>query len=119
MFHFAFFLRNYKKTQKKEKMQAVYDFFFRQLELSIREIGYGDASINKKMKVYINVFHSIIVKIERWETYSLAEKNDIIKSFLNKDDNMNKLTIYMDKYINFLTNNPFNLFLKSVIKPNF
>ena len=119
MFHFAFFLRNYKKTQKKEKMQAVYDFFFRQLELSIREIGYGDASINKKMKVYINVFHSIIVKIERWETYSLAEKNDIIKSFLNKDDNMNKLTIYMDKYINFLTNNPFNLFLKSVIKHNF
>ena len=29
--------------------------YFRQLELSIREIGYGDQSINKKMKDYLNL----------------------------------------------------------------
>ena len=36
-------------------LQEIYDFNFRQLELSIREIGYGDQSINKKMKDYINL----------------------------------------------------------------
>ena len=44
-------------------MQKLYDFVFKQLEISIREIGYGDASINKKMKNYINLFYSIINQI--------------------------------------------------------
>ena len=119
MFHFAFFLKLYKKTQKKEEMQDVYDFFFRQLELSIREIGYGDASINKKMKIYINTFHSLILKTEKWDSFSKDEKSKLIKSFINKNDNMDKLIAYFDKYINFLSKNSFNLFLKSVINSKF
>ena len=56
----------YKKNEKT--LQKLYDFNFRQLELSIREIGYGDQSINKKMKDYINVFHSIISEIHFWNS---------------------------------------------------
>ncbi len=116
MFHFGFFLKAYKKTQNKEEMQRVYDFFFRQLELSIREIGYGDASINKKMKTYINTFHSILLEIENWEKYSIQKKNEIIKIYINNDVNFNDLSEYFDKYVNFLIKNSFNLFIKSVIK---
>ena len=36
-------------------MQEIYDYIFRQVELSIREIGYGDQSINKKMKDYLKL----------------------------------------------------------------
>jgi len=100
-------------------MQNIYDFFFRQLELSIREIGYGDASINKKMKIYINTFHSMIIKIKDWENISIAEKNDLIKNFIDIDTNIDKLSIYFDNYFNYLTNNPLNLFTKSVIKTKF
>ena len=50
LIHFAFFLKNYKNEENKAILQKIYDFNFRQLELSIREIGYGDQSINKKMK---------------------------------------------------------------------
>ena len=57
LFHFGFFLKTYKNNENKQKMQKIYDYIFRQLELSIREIGYGDASINKKMKTYINTFY--------------------------------------------------------------
>ena len=39
----------------KSILQDIYDFIFRQIELSIREIGYGDQSINKKMKDYLNL----------------------------------------------------------------
>ncbi len=96
-------------------MQDLYDFFFRQLELSIREIGYGDASINKKMKTYINTFHTIILKVENWENLTSLDKNELIKSFFDITADMNKLSDYFDKYINFISNNPFNLFIKSVI----
>ena len=58
LLHFAFILKNFKNDQNNRKyLQEIYDFNFRQLELSIREIGYGDQSINKKMKDYINLFH--------------------------------------------------------------
>ena len=57
--HFAFFLKNLKALKSKKILQEIYDFNFRQLELSIREIGYGDQSINKKMKDYINIFYAI------------------------------------------------------------
>ena len=40
------------------------------LELSIREIGYGDQSINKKMKDYINLFHSMVSEIHFWEKFN-------------------------------------------------
>ena len=48
LLHFAFFLKNFKNEENKIILQKIYDFIFRQLELSIREIGYGDQSINKK-----------------------------------------------------------------------
>ena len=60
LLHFAFFLKNFKNEENKNILQEIYDFNFRQLELSIREIGYGDQSINKKMKDYINLFHSMV-----------------------------------------------------------
>ena len=57
LLHFSFILKNFKNEKNKKILQEIYDFNFRQLELSIREIGYGDQSINKKMKDYINLFH--------------------------------------------------------------
>src|SRR5210317_2273777 len=66
LLHFAFFLKNFKNEDNKLILQEIYDFNFRQLELSIREIGYGDQSINKKMKDYINLFHGMLSDIHFW-----------------------------------------------------
>jgi len=41
LLHFSFFLKIFKKEENKIILQEIYDFNFRQLELSIREIGYG------------------------------------------------------------------------------
>ena len=83
LFHFAFFLNVFKSSVEKKVMQSIFDYIFKQLELSIREIGYGDASINKKMKNYVNVFYSILSKIENWETLDSASKNQIFENYLN------------------------------------
>ena len=115
LFHFAFFLREYKKTEKKELLQDVFDYIFRELEISIREIGYGDASINKRMKTYVNSLYSILEKIEYWEKLKLSEKNEIFKSFFNYDGDVSNLIEYFDKYGLFLKKKSFNLFLNGVI----
>ena len=73
-FHFAFILKEFKSKENDKLLQELYDYNFRQLELSIREIGYGDQSINKKMKDYINVFHGIISDIHFWDKMDLNKK---------------------------------------------
>ena len=115
LFHFGFFLKEYKKTVNKELLQNVFDYILKELEISIREIGYGDASINKKMKVYVNSLYSIIEKIDNWENLNSSEKNIIFESFFNIDGDLSKLIKYFDKYSLFLQKNSFNLFVNGVI----
>ena len=117
-FHFAFFLKIYKKDNK-QLIQKIYDFIFRQIDLSLREIGHGDVNINKKMKQYINIFHSIIVKIDNWENNENLKKSEILNNFINSNDKLNKLVKYFNKYMIYLSNNDLNFFLKSVNKHKF
>ena len=81
LFHFAFFLKVYKSSNDKDILQDLYDYIFRQVELSIREIGYGDQSINKKMKDYLNVFYAMIDKVHNWENLSKTSKKTVLGFF--------------------------------------
>ena len=60
LIHLSFFLKFINPMNSKKKMQEIHDFIFKQIEISIREIGYGDVSINKNMKKYVNYFYDII-----------------------------------------------------------
>ena len=71
----------YKTKNNSSILQEIYDFNFRQLELSIREIGYGDQSINKKMKDYINLFHSMVSEVHFWDNLNRSEKVNKISIF--------------------------------------
>ena len=118
-FHFAFFLKLYKKQTSKENLQNLYDFIFKQIELSIREIGYGDASINKKMKEYVNVMYAIIDKVELWENLDLSSKTKFFSEFINVDKKSTFFVSYFDKYSSYLLKNSFNYFTKEVISHKF
>jgi len=115
LLHFAFFLKNFKNKENEKTLQKIYDFNFRQLELSIREIGYGDQSINKKMKDYINLFHSIVSDIHFWNDYDLVKKRKIISKFLEDFNNIDELVEYFDNFFVFLSKKTLNSYLKSVI----
>ena len=115
LLHFAFFLKNFKSEENEKELQEIYDFNFRQLELSIREIGYGDQSINKKMKDYINVFHAIISDIHFWNDIDVNKKRDIISKFLENFSNIDELVEYFDEYLDNLSKKTLNSYLKSVI----
>ena len=92
---------------------------FKQLELSIREIGYGDMSINKKMKSYINTFHSLLTKIDLWENIGDKEREDLLRSFFNYNGDIVALSKYFEKYRLFLLKSSLNLFIKGVVNPDF
>ena len=116
LIHFAFFLKTFKENNPKKLLQEIYDYIFRQLELSIREIGYGDQSINKKMKDYINLFYAMLDKIHNWDDLSRDLKISVLQTFLdNKTDN-DYFINYFDNYSQNLSNNTLNFYLKGVIK---
>ncbi len=114
LLHFSFFLKNYKNEENKKVLQEIYDYNFRQLELSIREIGYGDQSINKKMKDYINLFHSMVSEIHFWDKLSKDEKIKKISLFLGNFKNKNELLDYFDEFNLNLSKKTLNSYLKSV-----
>ena len=99
LLHFSFFLKNFKSDENKIVLQEIYDFNFRQLELSIREIGYGDQSINKKMKDYINHFHFVISELHQWDNLSSTEKEKKISSFLDNFTKIDYLIEYFDTFL--------------------
>ena len=101
LIHFAFFNKIYKNENNTKILQDIYDFIFRQLELSIREIGYGDQSINKKMKDYINFFHNIVSEIHFWDDLDKIEKK---KKFLTFFDNSIKIDHILDYFEEFSLN---------------
>jgi len=116
LLHFAFFLKIYKNDKNKQILQEIYDYVFRQMELSVREIGYGDQSINKKMKDYLNLFHGMIDKIHNWEHLSNESKKEQLIIFLDNAQNSDYLVIYFDKYVKLLANNTLNSHIKGVVK---
>ena len=117
LIHFAFFLKTYKNKENKDILQKIYDFNFRQLELSIREIGYGDQSINKKMKIYLNLFHAIVSEIHFWDELDKNEKLKKLSSFLEDFKEIAVLVDYFDDFYINLSKKTLNFFLKSVITP--
>ena len=119
LLHLAFFLRNFKKKTDPKYLQNFYDYVFRQLELDIREIGYGDQTVNKKMKTYVNILYSIINKIDNWGKLNPEQKINIFSYYIEIKDNSEKFLDYFEKYSNYLTNISLNSFTKSVIDHKF
>ena len=117
LLHFSFFLKNYKSEENRIILQEIYDFNFKQLELSIREIGYGDQSINKKMKDYINLFHSMVSEIHFWDNLTKTEKFNKISFFLGDFQNNQYLLDYFEDFNLNLSKKTLNYYLKSVSNP--
>ena len=91
----------------------------KQIELSIREIGYGDASINKKMKLYVNLMHSIINEIDLWENMNTSQKVKFFSNFIDVNKDSTFFVNYFNKYALYLSKKSFNYFTKDVISLKF
>ncbi len=62
-FHFSILMIIFKKKGEKFD-QDEYDNVFNSIEYNLRELGFGDVSVNKKMKDFNKILYDILLKIE-------------------------------------------------------
>jgi len=117
--HLALFLKHFKKSIPSKNLQELFDFIIRQIELSIREIGYGDVSVNKKMKDFVNLFYYLVEEIEKIDLDENKNQLNFLKKYLNTDKNIEFYADYFNKYRLFLAKNTLNHFTKDIINLNF
>ena len=101
LFYLSFFLKFQKnKGYDKKKLHFIYDFFFKQIENNLREDGFGDITVNKKMKNIINLFNEILLYCDKWENVDWDKKinfiNEIFNESANKNFKVNKMAEYLD-----------------------
>ena len=118
-FHFAIFLKHFKTNVSSNKLQEIFDFVIKQIEVSIREAGYGDVSVNKNMKDYINIFYSLLKQIETLDLSKRENELKIYGKYLNTKKNLDFYGEYFNKYRLFLRKNTLNNFTKDIINLNF
>ena len=122
---FLFIKIKQKDTDKKYKIfyQEIFDLIFNKIELNMREIGYGDVTINKNMKKLVKNFYNILLNCENFKKMKLNEKNIFFKKFLDNIENTKvannqALINYFDKYQAFCFDLSHDSVLKGEIKFN-
>ena len=61
--HFSIMMKIFKKKEAKLKQQD-YDSLFHNIENNLRELGFGDVTVNKKMKDLNKILYDILLKVE-------------------------------------------------------
>ena len=120
LFHLGFILELLKKNNKNKKLaQNIYDSFFINIDLHLREIGHGDVSVNKKMKDLIKLFYEILLYCEQWDLMGSKDKMKFLKNLFDNNNEMNfdkqKLLIYLDNYRYNLKDISLNFLIKGII----
>ena len=121
--HISFLFTKIKQNNQKEIYkvfyQKMFDLIFNNIELNMREIGYGDTVINKNMKFLVKTFYNILLNCENFNKRSLNLKKMFFFKYLTHNNMKKKadnvpLIEYFDKYQAFC----FDLSLDSVLKGN-
>ena len=53
----------------------MFNYIFKQIEINMRELGFGDTIVNKNMKFLVKSFYSILLKCENYKKNTLKQKN--------------------------------------------
>ena len=105
--HISFlFIRTKQKNEKliyREFDQKLFDYTFKKIELNMREVGYSDMSVNKKMKFMINIFYNILLDSEKYVQKSIKNKNSYLLKYLSQNNDKKStnnivLIEYFDAY---------------------
>ena len=122
-FHFSIMMIVFKKKGLKFD-QVNYDYLFHNIENNLRELGFGDVSVNKKMKDLNKILYDILLKLEndrKNEFY--INKKLVFKYFddLQKEnnDNYRYFNEYFENFHNFCFELSANNMIREAIKFNF
>ena len=84
----------------------MFDNIFQNIEINIRELGYGDTKVNNTMKNLNKIFYDILYKLDKNNFSTFSEHSELLNKYFynNKkfnEQNNNKLAKYMDQFNDF------------------
>ena len=98
-FHFSVILLKFRKNNNSKFPQKIFDNIFLNIEYHLRELGFGDVVVNKKMKTLNKIFYNILLKMEINNDSKLVFKKNIINEhFILNDNNNSKITSKLEEY---------------------
>jgi len=100
--HFSIMMIIFKK-KKKHFNQDYYDQFFFNIENNLRELGFGDVSVNKKMKELNKVLYDILLKLDVEQKNIIKINKKLVFKYFPylKDENSNKFNNFETYFIEF------------------
>ena len=99
--HFSLLLIVF-KHKKINFPQDNYDSLFHCIENNLRELGYGDVAVNKKMKVLNKIFYDILLKVNKSENNILMNEKLVYNYFPELSDFKNgKYELFKRYFVNF------------------
>ena len=116
--HFSILMLISKKKGSKFD-QKYYDFFFHNIEYNLRELGFGDVSVNKKMKEFNKILYDILLKIHLDEISQNQLKINhklICKYFNELKDPKNLRYLDFERYFTNFFDFCFKLPLENMVK---
>jgi cytochrome b pre-mRNA-processing protein 3 len=118
-FHLSIILKIAKGTGSNKKTQDIYDNIFQNIEYHIRELGYGDVSVNKNMKNMNKIFYDILYSLDK-ETSNTNISKKLLEKYFNPKNNssdvkISKLADYLVKFQNFCFDLDVNIMLNGSI----
>ena len=126
--HISFIFIKIKQNNKSQIYkifyQKVFDLTFNKIELNMREIGFGETTINKNMKFLVKTFYNILFNCEKYKEMNTDDKNKFFNKYLElnsiKNIAINKGIIeYFDKYEAFCFDLKPDSVLKGELKFNY
>ena len=117
-FHFSIMMIVSKKKGKKFD-QKMYDDLFHNIESNLRELGYGDVTVNKKMKEFNQILYDIVLKlfVEDKEGNGLKINHKLISKYFNElGDEKSLKYVHFKKYLSNFYKFCFELSLKNMVR---
>ncbi len=114
--HLSIILIVFKEKEKNSFPQDIFDNIFLSIEYHIRELGYGDVAVNKKMKLLLRIFYDVLLKIRSTKSKKKINKAILAKYLEPQNTNPNQLNDELANYFEEFYNFCFEIKNNSMLK---
>ena len=96
----TFLSKVFNKIDKNDKnYQIFFDYIFHRIETDLRELGYGDMSVNKKMKVIVTKFYSILLDFKNFDNKDKLNKVEILVKYFKNIKEIDEFSAMINSYL--------------------
>tara|TARA_B100000575_G_C22995508_1_gene573875 strand:+ start:147 stop:638 length:492 start_codon:yes stop_codon:yes gene_type:complete len=108
------------KNDRKKFDQNAYDSLFHNIENNLRELGFGDVTVNKKMKEFNKILYDILIKINKSKENNFEMSFKLISSYFTVFTNENsenyiEFNKYFSNFYKFCFGLPQDIMISKVI----